>query len=76
MVVASTVAHPWYGMVKVCEGDGKGAPVAVSGWVLADRHGLRPCAVTLSLSEAGPGRLGGQVCNVMMGVSHKGCVTA
>ena len=28
----------WYGMVEVCEG----APVAVSGWVLADRHDLRP----------------------------------
>ena len=26
----------WYGMVEVCEG----APVAVSGWVLADRHDL------------------------------------
>ena len=24
----------WYGMVEVCEG----APVAVSGWVLTDRH--------------------------------------
>ena len=40
--VASTVAHPWYGMVEVCEG----APVAVSGWVLADRHDLRPCAAS------------------------------
>ena len=27
-MVASTVAHPWYGEVEVCEG----APVAVSGW--------------------------------------------
>ena len=27
----------WYGMVEVCEG----APVAVSGWVLTDRHDLR-----------------------------------
>ena len=26
----------WYGMVEVCEG----APVAVSGWVLTDRHDL------------------------------------
>ena len=30
----------WYGMVEVCEG----APVAVSGWVLTDRHDLGPCA--------------------------------
>ena len=30
----------WYGMVEVCEG----APVAVSGWVLTDRHDLVPCA--------------------------------
>ena len=29
-------------MVEVCEG----APVAVSGWVLADRHDLRPCAAS------------------------------
>ena len=27
-------------MVEVCEG----APVAVSGWVLTDRHDLAPCA--------------------------------
>ena len=26
----------WYGIVEVCEG----APVAVSGWVLTDRHDL------------------------------------
>ena len=32
----------WYGMVEVCEG----APVAVSGWVLTDRHDLRPCAAS------------------------------
>ena len=30
----------WFGMVEVCEG----APVAVSGWVLTDRHDLGPCA--------------------------------
>ena len=42
----------WYGMVEVCEG----APVAVSGWVLTDRHDVRPCAassllrVTISVS--------------------------
>ena len=30
----------WYGMVEVCEG----APVAVGGWVLTDRHDLAPCA--------------------------------
>ena len=30
----------WYGMVEVCEG----APVAMSGWVLTDRHDLAPCA--------------------------------
>ena len=33
----------WHGMVEVCEG----APVAVSGWVLTDRHDLRPCAAQL-----------------------------
>ena len=32
----------WYGMAEVCEG----APVAVSGWVLADKHDLRPCAAS------------------------------
>ena len=32
----------WCGMVEVCEG----APVAVSGWVLADRHDVRPCAAS------------------------------
>ena len=32
----------WYGMVEVCEG----APVAVSGWVLTDRHDLRSCAAS------------------------------
>ena len=43
----------WYGMVEVCEG----APVAVSGWVLADRHDVRPYAassllrVTISVSN-------------------------
>ena len=31
----------WYGMVEVCEG----APVAVSGWVLTDRHEVRPCVL-------------------------------
>ena len=31
----------WYGVVDVCEG----APVAVSGWVLTDRHDPAPCAV-------------------------------
>ena len=31
----------WYGMVEVCEG----APVAVSGWVLTDRHDVRPWKV-------------------------------
>ena len=29
-------------MVEVCEG----APVAVSGWVLTDRHDRRPCAAS------------------------------
>ena len=29
----------WHGMVEVCEG----APVAVGGWVLTDRHDLAPC---------------------------------
>ena len=43
----------WYGMVEVCEG----APVVVSGWVLADGHDLRPCAAsslhrgTMSVSD-------------------------
>ena len=37
------VSMVWYGMVEVCEG----APVAVSGWVLADRHDLRPCAASV-----------------------------
>ena len=32
----------WYGMAEVCEG----APVAVSGWVLTDRHDLAPCAAS------------------------------
>ena len=32
----------WHGVVEVCEG----APVAVSGWVLADRHDVRPCAAS------------------------------
>ena len=52
----------WHGMVEVCEG----APVAVSGWVLADRHDVRPCAAsslhrgTTSVSNAigGTGTLG------------------
>ena len=52
----------WYGMVEVCEG----APVAVSGWVLADRHDVRPCAasslhrVIISVSNiiGGTGTLG------------------
>ena len=32
----------WHGMVEVREG----APVAVGGWVLADRHDPRPCAAS------------------------------
>ena len=48
-------------MVEVCEG----APVAVSGWVLADGHDLRPCAAsslhrgTMSVSNVigGSGKL-------------------
>ena len=49
----------WCGMVEVCEG----APVAVSGWVLTDRHDARPCAasglhqVTMSVSNV----IGGMV---------------
>ena len=35
-----TYGMVWYDMVEVCEG----APVAVSGWVLTDRHDLAPCA--------------------------------
>ena len=30
----------WYGMVEVCEG----APMAMGGWVLTDRHNLASCA--------------------------------
>ena len=49
-------------MVEVCEG----APVAVSGWVLADGHDLAPCAanglhrVTTSVNDVigGMGTLG------------------
>ena len=37
----------WYGMVEVCEG----APVAVSGWVLTDRHDLAPCAANTRLGQ-------------------------
>ena len=37
----------WHGMVEVCEG----APVAVSGWVLTDRHDVRPCAASSLLRE-------------------------
>ena len=52
----------WYGMVEVCEG----APVAVSGWVLTDRHAIAPCAAnslhreTISVSNiiGGTGTLG------------------
>ena len=52
----------WHVMVEVCEG----APVAVSGWVLTDRHDVRPCAassllrVTTSVSNVigGTGTLG------------------
>ena len=52
----------WHGMAEVCEG----APVAVSGWVLTDRHDARPCAasslhrVTISVSNVigGTGTLG------------------
>ena len=32
----------WDGMVEVCEG----TPVAVSGWVLTNRHDLGPCAAS------------------------------
>ena len=34
------MVEAWYGMVDVC----KGAPVAVIGGVLTDRHDLAPCA--------------------------------
>ena len=33
----------WYGMAEVCEG----APVAVSGWVLTDRHDVKATASSL-----------------------------
>ena len=52
----------WHGMAEVREG----APVAVSGWVLTDRHDLAPCAAnglhraTMSVSNVigGTGTLG------------------
>ena len=54
----------WHGMAEVCEG----APVAVSGWVLTDRHDLpvAPCAAnglhraTMSVDDVigGTGTLG------------------
>ena len=42
----------WYGMVEVCEG----APVAVSGWVLTDRHdlALAPCAANSRIGQPYP----------------------
>ena len=42
LVTVRNLLMVWYGMVEVCEG----APVAVSGWVLADRHDVRPCAAS------------------------------
>ena len=52
----------WHGMAEVCEG----APVAVSGWVLTDRHDPAPCAAnslhreTMSVNDmiGGTGTLG------------------
>ena len=52
----------WYDVIEVCEG----APVAVSGWVLTDRHDLAPCAanslhwVSISVNNVigGTGTLG------------------
>ena len=35
----------WCGMAEVCEG----APVAVSGWVLTDRHDLGPFVTRMGL---------------------------
>ena len=40
LVKAERQGTVWHGMVEVCEG----APVAVSGWVLTNRHDLAPCA--------------------------------
>ena len=56
----------WYGVVEVCEG--ARAPVAVSGWVLADRHDLRPCAA----SSLHRGTI--SVSNVMVGTGTLGIV--
>ena len=61
-IAKSTSCMVWYGMVEVCEG----APVAVSGWVLTDRHDLAPCAAnslhraTISVNNiiGGTGTLG------------------
>ena len=45
-------------MVEVCD-----APVAVSGWVLADRHDLRPCAASLHRGTM-------SVSNIIGGTGH------
>ena len=62
MITLKTDLMVWHGMAEVREG----APVAVSGWVLADGHDVRPCAassllrVTMSVSDmiGGTGTLG------------------
>ena len=65
----------WYGMVEVCEG----APVAVSGWVLTDRHDVRPCAAsslhreTISVSNRGMVEVNPTVVLYSAGMVWYGC---
>ena len=62
----------WHGMVEVCEG----APVAVSGWVLADRHDVRPCAAsslhrgTMSVSNVMGGMVNALTFACYIGMLH------
>ena len=67
----------WYGtvMVEVCEG----APVAVSGWVLTDRHDLGPCAasslhrVTISVIQTTKGETGRKAWPTWVHAMSPGC---
>ena len=43
VVCQCTHSMVWYGMVEVCEG----APVAMGGWVLTDKHDLASCAANI-----------------------------
>ena len=60
----------WHGMAEVCEG----APVAVSGWVLTDRHDVGP---RLALTDASQtySKLLASVWHVSYdGVADNGCL--